>query len=559
MGAKLVQLNGEAADAEYPINGRNVVVGRAGDVVIPVQTVSSKQVRIVTDADGHSQVVNLVENDQVRSTLLNGVRMENDEQALIGNGDVLTLNVDTALRFVVEETRELAKRATDSASASKAEIVDTPVGSQVKSRLLVREVAEDAARLRQRLTAIEKVMQALGQGGGPEELMQHVFEMIEKAERGCIILEHDGKLEVRHAQNREEESDDDSFDISQSTVRDAMEKQQALLIGPGVAATASMAKAGIQSACVAPLIDSQGKSIGVLYLDTRKPGDEFDNEDLAALAAVAVPAGTTIDNRKFAEAAEKRRLLDAQAREVQRALMAKPPESIGEINTAVLWDPADEVGGGDFYSYYQLPDGRQVVYVADTMGHGIQAVIRMAQLSEVIDYRLAGASNLPQAMAQINDRTEAISDRTGPLPCVMTVMNPAQPGQIGIMNAGHPYPYRRAPDGTVTEHKKNEMCIGVVDGYEFDFDSLDLEPGEIVVIATDGISEAVNSDGLQYQKTGRIEKIISDEGGTLSLDALAQRIREDVRDFTGTDEQADDMTIMVYKREPEEAKPPVSE
>ncbi len=379
------------------------------------------------------------------------------------------------------------------------------------------------------------------------KVLDSLFRVFPQADRGFIVLTDDqGRLIPRWTKTRK--PGDDSIRISQTVVRQVLETKQAQLrevLPEDLQAADSLV--GIGFFVCAPLLDSTERAIGVIHLDTLHRRKPFKRQDMELLASVAIQAGMTIENAQVHETVVQLQKieLDVQlANEVQRAFLPKRPPACAGYAFFDYYNAARSVGG-DYYDYVQLPDGRTAIIVADVAGKGVAAALVMARVSAEAKFCLATEPRPSEAMNRLNDRLCLLEiDRF--VTMVILVLDP-RTHDVTIVNAGHMPPIWWRADGTVEEPSRNtsSMALGIVPGIEYQEAVISLGPGESLTLYTDGVTDATDASGQDFQ-TQRIRDHVKKAGG--SAQNLGQAIVSDLQQFIGSHPQTDDICLVCVAR-----------
>ncbi len=241
------------------------------------------------------------------------------------------------------------------------------------------------------------------------KLLDSLFKIFIQADRGFIILRGaDDRLIPKAVKYRRGESDE-SIRISRTIVNTVLESQQAILSADAANdvrfdMSQSIADFRIRSMMCAPLVNGDGKSFGVIQLDTSDQRGRFQQEDLDVLAGVAGQAAIAIDNAQLHEAALRQNQMERDlklAHKVQQGLLPAAPPVVERYHFFDFYEAANQVGG-DFYDYITLADGRVAVVLADVSGKGVSAALVMAKLSAIVRFSLASEPVVARAVQQIN-------------------------------------------------------------------------------------------------------------------------------------------------------------
>jgi phosphoserine phosphatase RsbU/P len=542
--AYLSEENGpNAGNRIHLINGVMTLGRRGVDVRIDDRHVSQLHAQITFD--GHACYV--TDLGSRNKTELNGRELDAQRPQRLTHGDRITI---ARVREFVFHCPEIGASGppvewaddesdTDSALFSKLDVdsgsasVSMAVSAEVKLGVLF-----DITRQLGRKLTLDAVL---------PKVLDSLFRVFPQADRGFIVLtDQQGRPVPRWTKTRR--PSDDSIRISQTVIRQVLETKQAQLrevIPDDVQAGDSLNGIGFL-VCV-PLLDSAERAIGVIHLDTLHRRKPFKREDMELLASVAIQAGMTIENAQFHEAVvELQRMeLDVQlANEVQQAFLPKGPPTCTDYGFYDYYKAARKVGG-DYYDYVELPDGRTAVIVADVAGKGISAALVMARVSAEVKFCLATEPRAGQAMSRLNDRLCQLQiDRF--VTMVTLVLDP-RTHQVTIVNAGHMPPIWRHADGTVDEPGRDisSMALGIVPGIEYREAVIALGPGESLTMYTDGVTDATDANGKDFQARRILEHVKNARG---SAQDLGRAIISDLQQFIGSHPQTDDICLVCVAR-----------
>jgi serine phosphatase RsbU (regulator of sigma subunit) len=439
----------------------------------------------------------------------------------------------------------------DESSSSNATIMSkVEVGTGSEGSVQV------SASLPARLAALLEITRSLGNALALDQVLPQVlrtmFRIFLQADRGLIVLETpSGDLVPRWAQSRREDGGD-TIRISRTIVRHVMNTKEAILSADALRderldMSQSIAELRIRSVMCAPLLDSEGKAMGVIEVDTMDQRKRFQQGDLEVLACVATQAGIAIHNAELHDNALKQKEIEqdlALAHEVQKSFLPQQCPQHHGYEFYEYYRPANHVGG-DYYDYISLPDGRTAVIVADVVGHGVAAAMLMAKLSAEAKYCLASEHDPSQALCKLNDRLSNMqTDRFVTL--IMVVLDPAT-HQVTLLNAGHMAPLWRKGDGTLAEPGGDAagLPVGIMEGFLYESKTITLGPGELLLMYTDGVNEAMNGTGQQFTIDRMRQHVI---GGPGSVRGIGEAIIADVRSFIGSGPQTDDMCLVGFAR-----------
>ncbi len=251
------------------------------------------------------------------------------------------------------------------------------------------------------------------------KLLDSLFKIFMQADRGFVILRSrpTAALVPKAIKHRRPDMED-QIRISRTIVNQVMTSKEAILSADAANdarfdTSQSIADFRIRSMMCAPLVDSDGKSLGVIQIDTLDQRHRFQKDDLDVLASVASQAAFAVDNAQLHETSLKQQSLERDlelAHKVQRGLLPAAPPQVAGYHFFDFYEPANQVGG-DYYDYVELPGDRLAVVLADVSGKGVSAALLMAKLSGEVRYCLASEPNPAAAMNRINAASAAAAGR----------------------------------------------------------------------------------------------------------------------------------------------------
>jgi serine phosphatase RsbU (regulator of sigma subunit)/anti-sigma regulatory factor (Ser/Thr protein kinase) len=305
-------------------------------------------------------------------------------------------------------------------------------------------------------------------------------------------------------------------------------------------------EAGVKLAV--PLV-SQGELIGVLNLGPRLSEQEYSSDDrklldnLAAQAAPALRVGQLVREQE-AEAATRQRFEQELevARLIQQNFLPKELPDLPGWQVAAYYRPAREVGG-DFYDVIPLPDGRVAFVVGDVTDKGVPAALVMSATRSVLR---ASATRLIEpgvVLERVNEHLCPDMPAKMFVTCLYGVLDPAS-GRLRFANAGHDLPYVKTADGVI-ELRARGMPLGLMPGMAYEEKEAVLEPGDSVLLHSDGVVEAHDPDRDMFGFPRLKETMAGSPGGQELIDHVIAVLEA----FTGPGaEQEDDITMVTLQR-----------
>jgi hypothetical protein len=230
------------------------------------------------------------------------------------------------------------------------------------------------------------------------------------------------------------------------------------------------------------------------------------------------------------------------ARELQREILPHTPPEVPGYQFAFSYRTANTIGG-DYYDFLPMPNGRLALMVGDASGHGIAAGLIMAIANTTLKMALDTEEH-PLAVATMVNRALF---RTGGSRAFMTLfcgfLDPTS-GRLDFFSAGHPYPMLRRTDGSIVELGEGCLPLGIRDDVSPTPGTVDLEPGDLLLMYTDGIPEAVNQAGAAFGFDRLRDLLVP--GGTVT--EVHDRVLRELAAFGGELDPVDDRSLVVIAR-----------
>jgi serine phosphatase RsbU (regulator of sigma subunit) len=415
------------------------------------------------------------------------------------------------------------------------------------------------------ITALLEGFRALGSGRVLPEVLALVLDAaieISGAERAFIMLSTpEGGLEFKLARGKDKQTFTDgtfatSRKIPEEVFRTGQARFEADLLDGGLAtAHLGTVALGIRHVVCVPLnfvqyVDSaeargEDRRIGVVYLDSREKGTLLSTATRSALDTLAGEASVAIQNAQlYREKLEKAKMEQEMriAAEIQQALLPNPRATLGFAEAAAASMPCRSIGG-DFFDYLEEPGTSFGFTLGDVAGKGPPAALMSALMQGMFAAQAQYADGPASAITHMN---KALC-RRGLESRFVTLMfgKVSADGRLTYCNAGHNPPMVVGRSGVVKRLETGGPVIGLLEFAPYDQETVQLAPGDTVVIFSDGVSEALDSAGEEFGDD-RLLAAIDRPGETPAL-ALVERVVAAVRTFTRGAPQSDDITVMVIR------------
>jgi serine phosphatase RsbU (regulator of sigma subunit)/anti-sigma regulatory factor (Ser/Thr protein kinase) len=302
---------------------------------------------------------------------------------------------------------------------------------------------------------------------------------------------------------------------------------------------------------VVPLIN-QGELIGLLNLGPRLSEQEYSADDrhlLENLAGQVAPAVMVAQLVRQQEAEARTRERFEQelrvAQLIQQNFLPKEPPTLDGWTMTAYYQPAREVGG-DFYDFIRLDDGRIGVVAGDVTDKGVPAALVMAATRSVIRAAALRLSSPGEVLERVNDVVCPDMPPNMFATCLYGILDPTT-GCLVFANAGHNLPYLYTAGGGMKELVATGMPVGLLPGMKYEESEVVLEPGDSVLLHSDGLAEAHNRKGEMFGFP-RLREIVAVHGGDTDLIGV---LRRELAAFSGIEgQQEDDVTLVTLARIP---------
>lgn len=386
------------------------------------------------------------------------------------------------------------------------------------------------------------------------KILDTLFTVFPGADRGCILLKDgpNGQMIPRAIKHRRP-GEDESVKLSKTIVNKVLQDKTGVLSADAASdsrfqASESIANFTIRSMMCVPLLGLDGEPLGIINIDTQNPLKQFQKDDLDLLMAVAGQAALAYESARLIVSYMEKQKQDSEmkiAAGVQRALLPeKLPQAPG-YEFFASYESAQAVGG-DYYDCLMLPNDKVCLAFGDVAGKGVPASLVMSRLSSVVQNTMEFVSDAGEAAERINKHMCANAVEGRFVTFTLTIID-LKTHEMSLVIAGHMSPMIRKVDGTIEEFpdEKVGLPLGVADGVPFETIKRTLQPGETVVIYTDGVSEAMNHDSDLYGLE-RLRDMITKNSPKPS--ELGKLILADVKKHANGRPQNDDITLMAFGR-----------
>lgn len=294
--------------------------------------------------------------------------------------------------------------------------------------------------------------------------------------------------------------------------------------------------------------DAVEHTLGVLCVYRASDGAPYQEHDKTLLELFASQAAIVIENAQLYSLRVEKARRDGElnaARIVQASLIPKHPPPLPGFQLAAAWEPARKVSG-DLYDFIELPDQTWGILIADVSDKGMAAALFMASARSIF----RASANVGGSAGEIIERANRalVQDASNGMfvTAFLGILDP-KTRRFSYVNAGHNYPFlRRAADASIHDLSDHNMALGILADFPYPTREISLDKGDLVLIYTDGVTEAANASGELFGEA-RLRQLVHElesASAREAVDTLSDRISA----FTGAEPQSDDITVVALKR-----------
>jgi len=387
-----------------------------------------------------------------------------------------------------------------------------------------------------------------------EQIVALTFEAV-PADR-CMIMMRDDKnpeLKVAVARLRDRVGEVGEIRISRSVIDEVVANGKSVLTSDAQAdprfAGGTVMLQGVRSVLAVPL--GVGANVfGIIYADSPLADGRFTEDHLKVLTTLASVAAIRVENARLTEEQIERERLEREqqvASEIQQRFLPATAPTVNGYELQGISFPCYEIGG-DYYDFIQREDGKLVVALGDVSGKGTAAALLMSSLHAAIHAQADIHDSLVKTISAVNRYLVDSIPANRFVTLFYAELDPKN-GALSFLNAGHNPPLIVHTGGTMEQLASGGLPLGIMPNADFREGRTKLYPGDVLVIYSDGVSEAVNPTGEEFGPT-RLYEVVA-----RNLDASAGGIRDRIESaltkFCQGTPAADDITLVIVKRNAE--------
>jgi len=483
---------------------------------------------------------------QRRGLFVNGERVEN--RALF-DGDVITFGLEDSFQLIFHGAAIEGSIPELFTRIEHVTATDSGAGGLRKLSLLL-----EATTLLHSQLPLHSIL---------EHMVDQTISLTD-ADRGLLLRQDEtGKLHVRLArQAGAKRLPLEGLEPSQTAVRLALENKSSIVTEDiehadlDLKAAHSIIAQRLRAVVVIPLYAMpptaspeathpavRGELLGVLYLDSRRP-TAFSKLERQILDAISLEAASVLDNARLVERERERQRMEQElgiAREIQQALLPREFQHFPHLQVTGMNQPCLTVGG-DYFDVLRLDGDRTAFLIADVSGKGLGAAL----LTTMLQGALSGMTLSQDPATVFNHINHFLCDHSS-LGRYATLFFAIldRKGGLEFTNAGHPSPLLLRQGRVEAPFPASGYPVGLIPEAVFTSATVNLEPGDTLVLFSDGITEAMDPDEQEFGTT-RLKQALAGQVNT-SVEELQRIILASVENFARGARQADDLTLLLIR------------
>ena len=536
----------DGQDKEYQLTEDETLIGRLSesDVVLSNPFISRQHAKVLKQGPGFV----LVDLNSLHGTYINGSRVS--EQSL-RNGDRITLGR--------EQVNLLFFTSRDEVSSSDSTLGDEDLEKSMMQLTSVIPLADSESSKLEKISHILDFQYNWGRSFSAERTFRQILEAALKlsgAERGYILLKEEfGFKYVVGLNGMGQLLSETEFMTSQTVVQSVVTGGEPVLMTGGIEEKweqqQSIMAMHLKAVACVPLKwiaehSGEAEVRGILYLDSTSKMHRITGLDEKILNKLAVEAANVFEKLELIEAFEEKKAFEKElslARETQTALLPGELPEVEGYDLSAFSNPTRHVGG-DFYDFLKKEGAALTGVLADVSGKGISAALLSSLVQGSLQMEFRSGVSLQESVSKVNLYLCEKSRSNRFVTLFLYTLN--EDGSGEYLSAGHNPAYLyRAADGTIEELPARDLVLGAFTFATYQALPVQINPGDVLVVYSDGITEAENHQEEMFGEE-RFKEVIC-QYASQGCAALEDQLLESIREFTEGRAQTDDMTCMIVQ------------
>ena len=562
--AELIVRYPDRTAEHFPLNRLRITIGRSArnDLCIPDPFASRVHAEVRHEGDEYY----LQDLGSANGTLYNGAivdasitltrggRIQIGETEIIFNDGPYPLS--SGATMITDQSTSMPEATI---ALSSADRTTSGLFQQIEGALSRSQESSGSAQLIEQktdlLVLISKVGVALLASVTLNETLEQIVSLVFEAVPAdrCMIMMRDKnnpELKVAVARLRDRQGDVGEIRISRSVLDEVVHNGKSVLTSDAQADPRFMGGTvvlqGVRSVLAVPL--GVGENVfGIIYADSPIAEGRFTEDHLKVLTTLASVAAIRVENARLTEEQLERERLERElqvASEIQQRFQPTSAPQLDGYELQGISFPCYEIGG-DYYDFIRRANGNLIVALGDVSGKGTAAALLMSSLHAAVHAQFDIHDSLTDTISAVNRYLVESIPANRFVTLFYAELNP-KTGVLRFLNAGHNPPLVVRASGTMEQLAAGGLPLGIMSEADFREGRTALNPGDVLVIYSDGVSEAVSPTGEEFGPT-RLYEVVS-----RNLDASAAGIRDRIESaltkFSQGTPAGDDITMVIVKR-----------
>ena len=547
----LIIKNSDSEPETYTLSRLRTTIGRSArsDICIPDAFASRLHAEVRKEGDSYW----LQDLGSANGTRYNGTAVSMPiplmSEGKIQIGETALIFKDE--RFQTKRNSTLIAENTEALDPSKTIALS-------REKMPTAEILESQFSSRTELLGIiSKVGVALLSSSGLSDTLSQVTSLVFEtvpAERCMIMLRdeaEEGGMKILVARTRGSDEQIEEVRISRTVMDEVLKNGKSVLTSDAQHdpryASQTMALLGIRSVLAVPLSVQEEEVFGIIYADSPTNETTFTEEHLNILTTLASVASIRIENAQLMEERIQRERMERElelATEIQQRFQPSSMPVMEGYEFQGISFSCYEIGG-DYYDFISNYNGNMMIALGDVSGKGTAAALLMSSLHAAIHAQVAAKSSLLETVGAVNQYLADNTPTNRFVTLFIAELDPAT-GKFSYINAGHNPPLIGRADGSIEQLGSGGFPLGIIPTAEYDLGETQLDNNDVLVVYSDGVTEAANFKGDEFG-IERLSEVISNNGKS-SASGLRDKIESTLSTFTESAPAGDDITLVIVKK-----------
>ncbi|MGI8734672.1 MAG: SpoIIE family protein phosphatase [Pyrinomonadaceae bacterium] len=549
----------------FPLGRLRITLGRSArnDLCVPDPFASRVHAEVRREGDEYF----LQDLGSANGTLYNGATVQGSVpltaggRIQIGETEIVfddgTYNSSMGATMITDNSSSIPEATIALASGDRTTsgLLEAIEGARTKPEEIV---AARSAKQGDLLALISKVGITLLASASLSETLDQIVSLVFEAVPAdrCLLMMRDEAsedLRVAVARLRDRVGEVGEIRVSRNVMDEVVIRGKSVLTSDAQHdprfASGTVVLQGIRSVLAVPL-GVADKVFGIIYADSPIAEGRFTEDHLKLLTTLASVAAIRVENARLLEAQLQQERLERElqlAMEIQQRFQPTAPPIVPGYELQGISFPCYEIGG-DYYDFIQREDGRLVIALGDVSGKGTAAALLMSSLHASVHAQAGSHDTLAETISAVNRYLADNIPSNRFVTLFYAELDPAT-GSLSFLNAGHNPPLIVHAAGTVEQLASGGLPLGIRRDAEYREGRTQLQMGDVLVIYSDGVTEAASPSGEEFGPT-RLYEVVS-----RNIDASAAGVRDRIESaltkFSQGTQAADDITLVIVKRQAE--------